>query len=156
MTKQLVLPGMEEALAIPLAETPTRFLAIYFSLGRYTEDDRAPELVNYDCPFDDSPAFEADSKDALVAMITDLYNGGDQRNYSHARPIGMDFESVMPDIIVDGNGKILDELYDSLAIDLEVEGARHPKRKPLSETLYSLGRESLADLWERESHRWVS
>lgn len=43
-----------------------KFLAMYFAMGQYNEDDSVPpELVGFDCPFDDSPTICAQDENEL-------------------------------------------------------------------------------------------
>lgn len=112
-------------------------LAIYFKMGQYNKDDGHPELVGYDCPFEDSETYYACSSDHLETAIIKA-----------EEETGVSF----PDIIVNGRGEIQKELYISLA---RKQGMGSIDQKYFTDNHYSFGRESLEQFWEREKYRWI-
>ena len=131
---------------IPLFEDWTfpvpPYTAIYFCMGMYNKDDVGnggvtPQMVGLDCPFDDSLVLQGRTLAKLEQEIAKTYAGSR----------GMDFEHTHPDVICDSNGRIMAEAHKLIC--------RCPKFNPDTQ-LYSSGRESLADLWERERWRWFS
>ena len=54
----------------------SEFLAIYFRMGMYNEDDGVPELIVFDCPFDDSPVLRAESLDGLEEKVRGGFGRG--------------------------------------------------------------------------------
>ncbi len=115
----------------------TKFLAIYFIMGHYNADDSLPDLVGFDCPFDDSPVLCASDEEELEQKIKDIYNRGQLSN----------FERCYPDIISDTKGNIQVELYKKIC---------HSDDFNPNAIWYSFGKETLTNLWEREKWRWVS
>lgn len=129
--------------------TKHMFLAIYFRMGSYNEDDNVPDLVGYDCPFDDSPVLYAHNEEELECKVKEVYAGNvdkvvnleTDRNWD-----GADWEKVYPDVICDDQGNIQVDLYRKIMS----EESFHPDT-----TKYSFGRETLTQLWEREKWRWI-
>jgi len=122
---------------------PTAIMAIWFVMGNYNEDDNKPELVGFDCPFDDSEQLYACSSAHLGAMLARINDC----------TLESSLEEKAPDIIVNAQGRIEKEIY--LQIMKNVYGfALTPD---FSETKsWSRRRESLEQLWEREKWRFIS
>jgi len=118
-----------------------QFLAIYFIIGHYNEDDDQPALIGYDCPFDDSPTIYGCNESHLEQQIRQNYEG--KGNIVE--------EEGIPDIIVNALGSIQPVLYDKIL------GRLGETLDPqfLTKELYSGQRESLEELWKRESWRWI-
>lgn len=112
------------------------YLAIYFCMGMYNEDDGIPELVGFDCPCDDSLVLKANDERSLERKIGEVYDGNCP-SY---------FEATDPDVITDSKGVIQIDLSRRLFSDPDY----HPNL-----VKYSMGRETLTELWEREKWRWV-
>lgn len=128
-----------------------KYLAIYFRMGMYNEDDNvSPNLIGFDCPFDDSPVLHAKDEEELERKIREVYEGnfynvaekGTERDWD-----GADGEGIYPDIICDSQGNIQVGLYSKITSEENF----HP------DTIkYSFGRETLTQLWEREKWRWIN
>ena len=148
--KQLIIPGLEDKLPLIFPQqkcnyrgckNSTQFLAIYFVMGHYNEDDDQAALIGYDCPFEDSPTIYGCNESHLEQQIRQNYEGKGS----------IVEEERIPDIIVNAVGSIQPELYDKIL------GRLGETLDPqfLTTELYSGHRESLEELWERESWRWV-
>lgn len=146
---QLSFPGLEEKVTLLFPKEkcnlagcsePARFLAIYFIMGNYNEDDDQPSLVGYDCPFEDSPPLYACGESHLEQQIKLNYNGKGEVD-----------EMQTPNIIVNPLGSIEVELYDQILGRL----GETLYSDFLTKKLYSHHRESLEELWKRESWRWI-
>ncbi len=146
---QLSFPGLEDKLLLfPKQECnsagchePAQFLAIYFIMGQYNEDDDQPALIGYDCPFEDSPTIYSCNQSHLEQQVRENYLG-------KSRIVE---EGLAPDIIVNALGSIEADLYDRIL------GRLGETLDPpfLTKELYSGHRESLEELWKRESWRWI-
>ncbi len=126
-------------------EPEFNFLAIYFRMGQYNEDDKvASQLLGFDCPFDDSPVLYAVSEEDLERRVQEVYVGkvGPQREWA-----GVDWRGIYPDVISDQRGSIRVEVQRRICHDQEFDPTK---------VKYSLGRETLAELWEREKWRWIN
>ena len=127
-----------------------KYLAIYFRMGMYNEDDNVPSnLIGFDCPFDDSPVLYAKNKEELEQKVREVYAGNvpkvvEKETESYWE--GVDWEGIYPDVICDARGKIQSELYCKICSD---------ERFNPDLIRYSFGRETLMQLWEREKWRWV-
>jgi len=127
----------------PEAQTNSKgkYMAIYFCMGHYNQDDGLPELVGYDCPFGgddprtDSPEIRANDISKLKKLVESVYHDG---------LLGPDYTQTLPEIIVDEEGKIRPDIYQ-IVTGYEL----NPEKK-----VYSSGRESLIELWSREKWRW--
>ena len=148
--KQLSFPGLEyklpivfpkEECTLTTCQDPARFLAIYFIMGQYNEDDDEPALLGYDCPFEDSPTIYGCHESHLEQQIRENYQGKSS----------IVEEERIPDIIVNALGGIEIEKYDKILGRLGV--TLDPTF--LTKKLYSWHRESLEELWKRESWRWI-
>ncbi len=130
-------------------EPEFKYLAIYFRMGRYNEDDIPSNLIGFDCPFDDSPVLYAKDEKELEQKVRKIYDYGDCQGESDLESDwdGVDWRGIYPDIVCDARGNIQINLYRRITGDKEF--------KP-DLIKYSLGRETLTDLWEREKWRWVS
>ena len=114
----------------------TRFVAIYFHMGQYNEDDNISDDLNgFDCPFDDSPVLYANDRESIEAEIVKGFEG--ER--------GDNFHGLYPDVICDRNGKILTRVYRAITEDADFDP---------DTTMYSFGRENLTTFWTREKWRW--
>lgn len=122
---------------------PAAIMAIWFVMGNYNEDDNKPELVGFDCPFDDSEQLYACSSAHLGAMLARINDG----------TLESSLEERAPDIIVNAQGRIEKEIY--LQIMKNVYGL---SLSPdfLEAKSWSWGKESLEQLWEREKCRFIS
>ena len=109
-------------------------------MGMYNEDDDRPELVGYDCPLESSLAVYGCDAPHLERQIQDNYHGH-----------GLIEAERIPDIIVNALGSIEIDLYDRIL------GRLDETLEPdfLTAKLYSQNRESLEELWKRESWRWI-
>ena len=116
------------------------YYAIYFIMGNYNEDDDVDKnWIGLDWPFeDDSPILKSINEIGLINKIRDIYDGKGKFDDGTGEA---DFESDWPEVICDEKGNFLPELYKILGIPFDL----HLK-------YFSGGRESLANLWERE--RW--
>ena len=130
------MPFQQSLFSEDYSEHPAPFYAIYFNMGMYNADDNAPpEILGFDCPFDDSPVLQADSADELISLVRDAYKG----RYPQIE------EQVKPDVITDGRGTLLPRLYEEIFPNAESD----PNKRT-----YSFGRETLTQFWEREKYRW--
>lgn len=126
-------------------ETEFNFLAVYFRMGMYEKEDKIPpHLIGFDCPFDDSPVLYAVSEEDLERKVQEVYLGkvGSEREWEE-----VDWEGIYPDVICDQRGSIRIEVQRRICHDQEFDPAK---------VKYSLGRETLAELWEREKWRWIN
>lgn len=148
--KQLIFPGLEYKLPVVFPKEKcnygkcpdsAQFLAIYFIMGHYNQDDDQPALIGYDCPFEDSPTIYGCNQSHLEQQIRENYEG--KGNLVE--------EERIPDIIVNARGSIQPELYDRILGRLE----ETLDSDFLTKKTYSFGRESLETLWKRESWRWI-
>ncbi len=114
-------------------DSPASILAIRFKMGQYNEDDGVPELVGYDCPFDDSDCIYACGPKHLAAYFKKM------------------FDEEHPDVIVDNKGNIRTDLYNKTMVALET---RTVSDNFFTQHLYSKGKESAEQLWEREKWRF--
>ena len=113
-----------------------RYFAIYSNLGQYNKDDNvSSDLIGFDCPFDDSPVISAATEQDLVKKIREAYFG----NHSKIE------EKIRPDIIVNSFAKVKADLYERI----------FGTKLNTTDLGYSQNRESLEDLWQRESWRWI-
>ena len=120
----------------------SNLLAIYFRMGQYNADDNLPNLIGFDCPFDDSPEIYACSSDCLIKEIREV-NLGKHKSIN---------QQSFPDIIVNASGGIERALYFSLARQVGLDyDADH-----FTSNNYSFGKENLEQLWEREKWRWIN
>jgi len=122
--------------------TKPKFYAIYFTMGHYNEDDCFPELVGFDCPFDDSLVLDASSAEELERKIKGIMEEGDTSGLDPTSPT---FEGEYPDIIVDDDDVIQVEMYRKICSS--------PNFDP-DKIHYSSGRETLTVFWKREKWRW--
>ncbi|MBI2146743.1 hypothetical protein HYU22_05380 [Candidatus Woesearchaeota archaeon] len=121
-----------------------KYLAIYFRMGQYEKDDNVPQLVGFDCPFDDSPVLQTTTEAELEFKVKEVYAG--TYPFEERCWWGVDWRGIYPEVICDSQGIIQIELYRRICSD--------PSFDP-QKAEYSLGRETLAALWEREKWRWI-
>ena len=161
MTEQLFLPGMSpnpdwyfKRMQCGIVSTETgydthcfggrecsnrsAFLAIYFKMGQYNEDDGRKDLVGFDCPFEkDSEQLYACGPVHLEELVGLVKEWGDV--------------DPLPEIIVNASGIVQKDLHARIALFLQQEWVPDfftAKR-------YSHGRESLESLWARERWRFI-
>ena len=123
------------------------FLALYSRMGAYQEADGVPELVGFDCPFDDSFVVKANTEAELERRVRGLHDGTIE--YLEDNTEGEQFDDhrgINPDVIVDSHGVIQTELYRRVCDDPGFDPSRME---------YSWGKETLPEFWEREKHRWI-
>ncbi|MBI4147633.1 hypothetical protein HY494_03205 [Candidatus Woesearchaeota archaeon] len=126
--------------------TERNYLAIYFRMGQLEEGDRvSPELIGFDCPFDDSPVLFAENEEELERKIREVHTG-DYGGFVNREWHGVDWRGIYPDVISDNLGNILVDLYRKITSE---ENFNPDIIK------YSFGRETLTQLWEREKGRWI-
>ena len=115
-------------------ENPPSLFAIYFIMGNYNEDDvrdgAKPELLGFDCPFDDSETIYACSLDHMIWLIKESR---------------LDDEG-MPDLLVNSKGIIQKQDYIRLlhAFDEPVDLSY------FTDLGYSHGQETIEQFWHRE------
>jgi len=128
-----------------MMRTGPNYLAIYFNMGHYNEDDGNPELVGFDCPSDDSIVLNAGDEEELERLIQEVYDASASAEvYDENSP--SDFEGCHPDIIVDSKGEIQIDIYRRLCSDTGFDPDL---------IRYSHGRETLDEFWSREKWRWI-
>ncbi len=110
----------------------------------YNEDDNVPDLVGFDCPFEDSPMIGGRDERALEDKVRAVYDGTFEPSEDDDTFTG-DYEGCYPNVITDEAGEIQVELYGMIC--------DNPDFDPDSVT-YSWNRETLSQFWERERHRW--
>lgn len=148
---QLSFPGLEPSPSSPVFKNercafsscpdPARYLAIYFIMGHYNEDDDVPDLAGYDCPDEnESPTIYSCGESHLEQQVRLNYTGKGEVD-----------EMQVPDIIVNPLGGIEVQLYDRILGKLE----ETVDPNFLTKKLWSGHRESLETLWQRESWRWI-
>ena len=123
-----------------------KFLAIYFRMGMYNEDDDdvSPDLIGFDCPFDDSPVIYAENEAELERKVKEVCAGIYKPTEFESDWKGVDCRGVYPDVICYHRGNILADLYKKF----------HPDTDPDTD-FYSFRRETLTDLWKREKWRLI-
>jgi len=120
-----------------LKETQSKFIAVYFCMGNYNEDDDIPKKwIGLDCPFEDSLVLRARTTNSLLDKMEGVWEGEE----------GADFEECKPEVICDGQGNICTDLM-KMMYGLKF----NPDR-----VKYSRGRENLTRFWEREKWRFIS
>lgn len=150
---QLMLPGMKRHLPYTFknnfcnnntnldlenfldCDKPAILAAAYFRMGMYNEDDGHPELIGFDCPFDDSEIIYACSEDHLRDLIDHVYNHTDY-----------EISGQLPEIIFDSRGRIMRKaqirIFNDFGCPID--------NTYFSDNRYSQNRESLETFWERE------